>query len=500
MRHYLGIDIGTSGCKAVAFDRHGRLLAAAHREYDVQTEVDGTAELDSEIVIAKCLEVIAEAALAAGPGTVQALGVSSQGEAFTAIGADGEVLNRAMISSDSRAERIARKSSRHLGPQRLYHLTGHTAHPMFTLFKLLWLREAQPAIWSRARKFLCFEDLLGFRLGLPDPKISWSLAGRTMLFDVRRHRWDPALLAAVGLKPSQLARPAMSGTTSGMVAPAVSRKLHLAPGAVVVVGGHDQPCGALGAAVTAPGVAMYASGTVECISPAFSRPIFSERLRRHNLCTYDHVVPGLYTTVAFSLTGGNLLKWFRDEFGSAEVAAAARTGLSSYQLLLEQASPDPSRLLVLPYFTPSGTPYFDLETPGAILGLRLSSHRGEILRALLEGVAFEMRVNLDLLESSGCRVDELRVIGGGARSAYLNQLKADVLGKPITVLDVTEAGCLGAALLACSADTGDDVVPLSHRWVRVAGVCQPNPDHVRWYRQRFATYRRLRPALRKLHL
>lgn len=500
MRHYLGIDIGTSGCKAVAFDRHGRLLAAAYKEYDVLTRADGTAELDSDFVMAKCMEVISEAALAAGPGTVHALGISSQGEAFTAIGADGEALNRAMISSDSRAGRIALKWSRRLGPQRLYQITGHTAHPMFTMFKLLWLRETKPAVWSRAKKIFCFEDLLGFRLGLPDPKISWSLAGRTMLFDVRKHRWDPRLLAAVGLNPGQLARPAMSGTISGLVAPSIARKLHLAPGAVVVVGGHDQTCGALGAAVTEPGVAMYASGTVECISPVFARSIFSERLRRHNYCTYDHVVHGRYTTVAFSLTGGNLLKWFRDEFGATEVAAAARTGLSAYELLLKQASLDPSRLLVLPYFTPSGTPYFDLVTPGAILGLRLSSHRGEILRALLEGVAFEMRHNLDLLERSGCRVDQLRMIGGGARSPYLNQLKADVLGKPISVLDVTEAGCLGAALLACSADTGDDVTHLSHRWVRIARVYQPNSDHARWYQQRFAKYRRLRLTLRKLHL
>jgi xylulokinase len=297
-----------------------------------------------------------------------------------------------------------------------------------------------------------------------------------------------------------LAKPIRPGGICGVVAPDITRALHLAPGCVVVAGGHDQPVGALGAGVTAPGTAMYASGTVECLTPAFARPVFSEHLRRHNLCTYDNVVPGRYTTVAFSLTGGNLLKWFRDEFGREEVVAAARTGASAYQLLLDQAAPEPTGLLVLPYFTPSGTPYFDLETRGAILGLRLSITRGQILRALLEGVAFEMRLNLDLLAAAGCPIRELRAIGGGARSAYWNQLKADVLGRPLVVMDVTEAGCLGAAMLACAADTGCPVDQLASTWVRRTSVCEPDPHRARWYRERFSAYRRLRPALRRLHV
>ena len=496
-RNYLGVDIGTSGCKASVFSPDGQPLALSHREYELQFTPDGGAELNSGEVVEKCLAAIAEAALQTPARSICALGISCQGEAFTAIGRDGRPLCQAMVSSDRRAERYAREWPDRFGEERLYQITGHTAHPMFTLFKLLWLRDHKPAVWAQADKFLCFEDLLQHRLGV-EPAMGWPLAGRTMLFDVRRHAWSGEILSAVGLSPGQLARPLPSGTVAGMVEPKTAEQLGLARGAFVVAGGHDQPCGALGAGVTEPGVAMYATGTVDCITPAFARPVFTEQLRRHNLCTYDHTVPGLYTTVAFSLTGGNILKWFRDAFGAHEVADAQARGVSPYELLLQAMPDEPTGLLVLPYWTPSGTPHFDLQTPGAILGLRLSTSRNEILRALLEGVALEMRLNLQLLRQSGCVITELRAIGGGAKSTKWTQLKADVLGCLVTTLNVSEAGCLGAALLACSADTQTPIRELARRWVGSIDAFHPQAHNAHLYDQKFACYQQLYASLRPL--
>jgi len=316
------------------------------------------------------------------------------------------------------------------------------------------------------------------RLGLK-PAMGWPLAGRTMLFDVRRHEWSGEILDRIGLSPERLARPLPSGTIVG----AVARNLGLAKDAVVVTGGHDQPCGALGAGAIEPGTAMYATGTVECITPAFARPILTPALRRNNLCTYDHAAPGMYTSVAYSLTGGNILKWYRDQFAPGQ----------NYEEILKTAATEPTKLLVLPYWMASGTPYFDLCTPGAILGLRLSTTRGEILRALLEGVALEMRLNLEILRESGCAIKELRAVGGGAKSAYWTQLKADVLGRPITTLNVTEAGCLGAAMLACAATTGQALPDLARRWVKPRAAVMPSAGAA--YEEHFARYRELRPAL-----
>ncbi len=497
MKHYMGIDIGTSGCKAVVFDENGKQAANAYREYNLICPQYGWAELDSNEVMEKCFEVIAQAAKDTPVKTIQGLGISSQGEAFTAVDEDGKALSNALTSSDIRAKDYSENWSREFGIKKLYQITGHTAHPMFSIFKLLWLKENKPDVWNRTAKFLCFEDLLIQRLGL-EPAMGWPLAGRTMLFDVRKHKWSTEILNSIGLDEDKLARPLQSGTIAGKIKPKITNQFGLADEAFVVTGGHDQPCGALGAGVTKPGVAMYATGSVECITPAFSKPVLTEDLRKHNLCTYDHTVPGMYATVAFSLTGGNILKWFRDEFGAAEVARAKESGENVYEILLNQVDAKPSRLLVLPYFTPSGTPYFETELSGAILGLRLSTKRGEFIRALLEGVAFEMRLNLEILEQSGCQITELRAIGGGAKSQIWSQLKADVIGKPISILNVTEAGCMGVAMLAKAAQTRESIADIAERWVEPVDIIEPGSDNARYYEERFLAYRQLYPVLKQI--
>ena len=496
MSNYMGVDIGTSGCKAAVFDKNGRQVSISYREYNIITPQPGWAELNPDEVIEKCFEVITEATSQVEPQAVLGLGISCQGEAFTVIDKDGKTLCNALVSSDIRAVEYAQNWSKEFGEEKLYKITGHTAHPMFSLFKLLWLKDNRPEIWGRAEKFLCFEDLLEFRLGL-EPAMGWPLAGRTMLFDVVTHQWNSEILDAVGIKPTQLAKPLQSGSIAGNIKPDITRKLGLAKNAFVVTGGHDQPCSALGAGVTESGIAVYATGTVDCITPAFKEAVFTEHLRQNNLCTYDHVVPGMYATVAFSLTGGNILKWFRDEFGAAEVDEAKRSGRDAYELLLETAGNEPSNLLVLPYFAPSsGTPHFDTQTPGAIIGLRLTTTRGEIIRGLLEGVAMEMRLNLDILEHSGGVVDELRAIGGGAKSRSWTQLKADVMGKPIAVMDVTEAGCLGVAMLAAAKDMGRNLVELTDEWVTPLEVITPRKQQSEFYNKQFETYKKLYPAIK----
>jgi len=494
---YLGIDVGTTGCKAVAFNEAGEQIALAYRDYPVVSPREGWAELDPKLVLDKCAEAIREVAAACSHDPVRAMGVSCQGEAFTPVGPNGEILGNAMVSSDARAANLAAEWSQEFGAQRLYRITGHTPSAMFTLFKLLWLRDNQPEIWGQARAFYCFEELLHWRLGI-DPAIGWPLAGRTMLFDVGKHEWSGEILDAVGLDAGKLARPLPSGAVVGTIPTNVALELGLPQGVKVVAGGHDQTCGALGAGVVEPGRAVYCLGTVDCITPAFGSAIFSDDLFANNLATYDFTVPGMYTTVAYSLTGGNLLQWFRDQFGDAENAQAVNSGGSAYELLLAGMPDEPTNLVVLPYFTPSGTPYFDTQVPGVVLGLRLTTTRNELLRGLLEGVAYEMRLNLDILNRSGIPVNELVAIGGGARNRKWLQLKSDVLNTPIAIAAVTEAGCMGVAMLAAAAVTGEPVTSLAGRWVRISDVVQPNAHNAATYADRYQSYTRLYPAIKEI--
>jgi xylulokinase len=496
MNYFIGIDIGTSGCKALLFDENGRQSDYNYREYDIISKHSGQAELDTDEVMDKCFEVIRLSASSVGSASVRAIGISSQGEAFTILDKSGRALCNALVSSDSRANEMIMSWNRKFGEDKLYRITGHTPHPMFSLFKLLWIKENAPEIWIKAGRILCFEDLLQFRLGIANPAISWSLAGRTMLFDVVRHAWDRDILEAAGIDLTQLSLPLPSGTVAGYPERSIAEHLNLATDTLIVTGGHDQPCSALGAGAIDQGIAGYASGTVECITAAFSTPLFTRELQRYNLCTYDHAVPDKYATIAFSLTGGNILKWFRDEFGREEKDIAGKSGLDPYSLLIDQMPTEPSGLLVLPYFTPSGTPYFDVSVKGAILGLDMNVTRQRILKALLEGVAFEIRLNLDILARSGYEVNELRITGGGARSQKHVQLKADVIGKPVTIMDVPEAGCLGAAMLAKSAFAKQKIADIARRWVRT--VSKAEPQFKEYYDSKYLLYRELYPALKAL--
>jgi xylulokinase len=295
-----------------------------------------------------------------------------------------------------------------------------------------------------------------------------------------------------------LAIPAAPGEITGVISLQQGRKLGFQNPVTIVAGGHDQTCAALGAGVIEPGMCMYATGSVECFCPILEKPSFSDELRQNNLCCYDYTIKGRYTSVAYSLTGGNILRWMRDEFGQSEKDEAARSGQNAYSLLLNAMPSFPTSLLVLPYFSPTGTPYFDTQAKGAILGLQLTTSRGEITRALLEGVALEMKLNLELMEKSGMKIDTFIGTGGGTRNKSWTQLKADVLNKKIIVRNIAESGCYGAAMLACSAVEKLAVEQLLRNNLIESEVFVPNRENARIYDSRFITYKKMYPAMKSL--
>jgi xylulokinase len=478
----IGLDVGTSGAKALLVDGTGRVLARASRGYAVTAPEPGAAELDARMVLAAAEAVVAEVA-AAAPGTAQAIGISCQGEAVVPVDADGQPLAALQVSSDQRPAAVIAAVLAELPADAIYLRTGHTPAPLFTLFKLRWLAEHHPEIHARARAFHCVEDLIHRHWGL-EPAMGLPLAGRTLLFDVRRGTWDAELCALARVRPSQLARPLPSGAAVGRLSAAVAARLGVATGCTVVAGGHDQCCAALGAGAVLPGQAVYGCGTVECITPTFAAPVLSDALRRANLCTYAAAAPGRWASVAYSLTGGNALAWFRQVSGEA-----------SYEQLLGELAPAPSPVLALPYLTASGTPWFDGRTAGALTGLRLDTTRGQMLQGLLEGVAYEMRLNLHLLGQAGLAVDSLRATGGGARDFRLCQLKADAIDRPLALLAEPEAGCLGMAAAGWAAVHGADPAATAAAWARTTAVIEPRAAHRQAHAERFAAYRALYGAL-----
>ncbi len=480
---YIGIDIGSSQVKAVVFGADGCRMSAAYRKYSYTVPVPGQMELNGGEVLKAAFEVLAECAAAVkNISPVKAIACSSQGEAFSPLDAKGNILAPAMISGDMRSSEVIREFTDKFGRERLYRITGHSASAMFSIAKLMWLRKFSPDLFRKSAKFLCFEDLLAFKL-TGRAVMGWPLAGRTMLFSPEKHRWMPELLDACGIRESQLAETLPCGTVTGFLLPEIAGRLGFDRDTVWVTGGHDQIIGARGCGAITPGTAMYAAGSVECLVPVLDKLVMSDELYRSNLCSYDFALPGRYASVAYSLTGSNLTEYFIREI--------ARDMNGDYNGLINAMPPGPTGLLVLPYFTPSGTPYFDEITPACVYGWRFGTGRGELFKALSEGVALEMRLNCELLKNNGFRLDKLIATGGGFRSRAMVQLHADVLGVPIQVCDESEAGCRGAAALAATAADGVEIPAPS-----IIAMVEPDAENRGIYDAKFVQWKKFSKQIR----
>ena len=369
----LGIDVGISGCKAVAFDLEGHALGQAYREYHLYQPQPGWMELDPAEVWAAVSAVVREAAAAAGD-PVTALAIATHGESVVPVDATGAPIYRFITAIDTRAVKQMQWWEEKVGAKRLFDITGMPPHPMYTANKLMWLRAYDPAVFNAATRFLCMADFLFTRMGLP-PTMDHSLASRTMLQDIRTRTWDAELLALAGLEAERLSATVPSGTLLGEIAPDVAANLGLAAGAVAVTGGHDHCCGSLGVGATRAGMMMDSTGTVECVTAVMETLVLDDNLLRSNLPVEPHTVAGMYVVLGWSSVGGALLKWYRDTFARAEIAEAERLGRSAYDVILAEAIKGPSPVLILPHFVGSGTPELDPLSKGAILGPTLSTTR-----------------------------------------------------------------------------------------------------------------------------
>lgn len=494
----MGVDIGTTGTKAVVFRENGDILATAYRAYDELFPRPGWVEMDPTQMWKAACDVVRQASSEVAADPVQALGCSVLGEAVTPIDRDHRPLYNTLPSVDARCKAQVAWWEDTLGADEIYAITGQPLHTSYSLNKILWLRDEMPEVFAQTWKFLLWEDLFCCWLGLP-PAIDYSLASRTMAFDIHRREWSARLLQAAGISPELLAQSVPAGSPAGVIPAPKAAELGLPPGVIVTVAGHDVITGAFGAGAIHDGQSVLTVGTTEAIVVALDRPSLSTETRSGMFACYCHTAPGQYAALAYSTCSGNLLRWYRDRFGHRQVEEAARLGTSEYDLLTAEANLGQSGLLLLPHFIGSGTPYLNPESRGALIGLSLATEPGDILAAILEGTTFELKVNLEAFEKAGITIREMRAVGGGARSDRWLQLKADITGKPIVRLEVTEAGCLGAAVLAGVAAGVYASGPEALRAVvKLGKTFDPSPITTRMYEEPYAIYKQLYPQVKPL--
>ena len=496
----IGLDVGTTGCKAHVFSDNLELLGSASREYAVEIPHPHWAEQDPERVWELAKECLSEGAEKAGvSGGVSAIGLSVQGEAVAPVDKDGRAMRQMILGMDTRTDEQNRNLKEKFGAEALFKMTGMPVHTINTLPKLLWLKENEPDIWNSASHFLLYEDFFINKF-TGEPAISNCLASRTQLYDIKEEIWSELILGYLELDPSRLAPIRPSGFNCGRMNAELAEELRFGSRPVIATGGHDQACGALGCGLTEPGLAMVSTGTAEVVEVAMETPHLNKTLYEGNMSVYRHTYPGLYVVMTLNQSGGFILRWFRDVFCQAEMQSADESGKDAYDLILENASTEPSPLLMLPHFSGSGTPTFDTQSKGAVLGLTFASTKKDFARAVLDALTMELRLNLEILQDGGISINELRAIGGGAKSALWLQLKADITGLPVAAPEVTEAAGMGAAALAGhAAGNFEDPGEAVNERLKIKKVYKPVPENRKRFDERYELYKKLYPAVKEIN-
>jgi xylulokinase len=486
----LGIDVGTTNCKALVFDAAGQQCAASSAPTPTQHPRPGWAEYDPEALWQTVASVIRHALNQVDSRYIRGVAVASMAEAGLLIDTAGRPVSPLIAWYDSRSDPQYQRWIEQFGDQRFIAIVGNQPNPIFGVFKLLWLREHAPEAYAAAARWLHVADYIAFRL-CGAQATDYSLASRTMLFDLPRLRWSGELIHAAGLRADLLPRLVPAGTRLGSVTDAAAVATNLPRGMALGSGGHDHICGALAAGASTEGIGLDSMGTAE---PAFL-PLDTLRLGAigsgPRASFSAHVARGKYCVMKGIRSSGAAVAWAGRLLGFDVGAAASHERM---QAAAAAAPPGSRGVLFLPRLAA-------IER-GAFVGLTADAGPAELARAVYEGLAYEWRHYLEAIEqATQSRATTIRLIGGGAQTAEWVQIKADVLGQPLHVLDLKESVALGAALLAGVAagvypDEAVAVAGLRH----AERVVTPDPARAAFYDRCYRdVYLRIAPALEETH-
>lgn len=492
--YFIGLDVGTTGCKAIVFDEDGNAKGYGFHEYSIICKEPGYAEQDPKKVWNLTKLVIKKALAEAknihniNANNIKALSLSIQGDAIIPVDKKINPLHNTLLGMDYRSTYESELCSKLFGDRYLFETTGMRPHPMNSLTKILWFKNNRADIYKKTYKFMTYGDYILAKLG-SEPVIDYTMASRTMAFDIKSKKWSTEILSKLDVSIELLSKVVPSGEVVGTISSTLADEFGLSANMLLVTGGHDQTCAALGAGVVKENIAIDSHGTAEVLSTALSKPLLNNTMFSSYYPCYCHVEEDMFFTFALNHIGGLLFKWYRDTLGFAEVKEAKKLKIDPYELMISKTSKGPSKILVLPHFNGSGTPWCDLDSKGAILGLTISTKREDIVKGILDSLTYELKINLETMKKSGININELRTVGGAAKSSIWLQLKADITGCKVITLKVREAACLGAAILAGKASgVYKSLEEGVERTVSISNVYIPDSKVQKLYNEKYNIY------------
>lgn len=490
---YAGLDVGTSGCKICVYDMEGTVVYQAARHYREEGN-DGHRELNAEMVARNVMDLLAEVGRGC-PAPIDAMAVASLGESVVCLDESGRCLAPSMLTGDSRGIPETEEIIRSVGPLRIMEITGLPPNELYSLPKLIWLNRETDAI-RRAKYIFFFEDYIGWLL-TGKRLVSYSSACRSMAFDIRKKEWSAELLVLAGIAPDQLSQPVEAGSMVGAILPEMAEKLGLNPEMRLVAGGHDQSCAALGSGLYDMRGCETSMGTCEFMLLMLPRPQATPYMIENDFPCIPYVLPDRYLSSLEVTTCGILKNWGRETLFSKESQEGGQRGGSFFQQLDERLKGLRTEVMALPQFGSAGNPDLSMDARGTITGLTVHTTPEEIYLALIEGMAFQLRLAFERMQCLGVTPEYIVATGGGAASDVTLQIRADVFGMRVIRPASEETGTLGCMLLAA---VGTGAYPTLEegirRAVRVKKVFDPEPTSRAYY---VAKYERFCALYERMH-
>jgi xylulokinase len=506
MDYLVGIDLGSTNLKAIIYDTTGRAVARASRpteRFNPYPDHPQWAIWQPEQIWGGVADSLREAIdQLDDPASIRGVAVTGMGMDGVPLGEDGRWLYPFISWHCPRTEPQQQWWLEKIGADKQFTVGGNQIWVFNTALRLLWMAENEPEILARTHKWVLIEDFVNFMLS-GTLSTDYSMASTTLLFDQKNRVWSDALLDVSGIRRDLLCDLQPSGTVLGEVHSAAAEATGLPVGTPVVLGGHDYLCGALPTGAFRPGVVCDVTGTWEMVVAALPEPVLTAAVREMGILVDSHVARDMWAAMGATVAAEQL-EWFRREYGQSEKLQAEQEGGEDWDYLMaaaEAAPPGSHGCLFLPHMSGSHCPVVDHRSLGAFAGLRNITTKGDMLRAIIEGLDYQfLQVVLGLKEGLGVEPEAIVAIGGAVNNAFWMQNKADVVGKPIEVPEIEEAVVLGAAILAgIGVGVYADEREAYERVHRAGRVYEPDRELNQQYGEWFQTFADLYPTLKDVH-
>lgn len=491
---YIGLDVGTSGCKAAIIDEKGIIIKMANAKYSFVYPSPNFVELAPEVVWSSVKQVLRE--IAPMSGDVEMLAVSSIGEAMVMLDEKDHPLYNGIIYLDLRCKDMIPEVVKKLNEEQLHQISGVPVNQMYSLFRYIWFQKHKMDILIKTKRICLFGDYITYMLTGGIQAIDPSSASRTLLFNVNHLNWSDEIMSVFDISREKFSKVCTTGTVLENIHKVLAEELGLPKTIKIVLGCHDQCSATLGSGVVEIGDIMLGEGSTESMNLLIKKEEISDKLIQAGVCYEPYILPEQFLVPMGQLAHGNSIRWFVENFGSDFAGEDIIPNEDIYEKANRGCAENIENLYFLPYLSGASSTGRDSYALGGFLGMDIATGKAQMYRALLEGLCYESKHNFDILQQFGFQIGKVVASGGCSKSSLFMQMKADILKQNINVLENHESGIRGLGMI-CAVAYGDYVnyAEAAKQFVKIAKQYIPQRD----YTEKYEEYYKISEIIKRMY-